>query len=102
MAIQCTYLISLYRLCPSPAPAVDRRGALDCPGRLVNRNTRGAFKECDKAELLRRRGLDVWRSITDGTALSRPELLNAWLLLTFAVRGNGYGNSLPPPGLPVL
>ena len=51
----------------------------------MNRNTREAFKQCDKAELLRRRGLDVWRCIADGSALARPALLSAWLLLTFAV-----------------
>ncbi|XP_043220983.1 ubiquitin-like modifier-activating enzyme ATG7 [Amphibalanus amphitrite] len=58
--------------------------ALSCPGVLINRNTRETFKECDKAELLRQRGEEVWSSITDGSALSRPGLLNRWLLITFA------------------
>lgn len=53
-------------------------------GYLHNKNTLDSFKEVDKKLLLENIGKEIWESITSRKALTDPNLLSKFLLLTFA------------------
>ena len=56
-----------------------------CHGLLHNTNTLSAFKDVNKQAAIDAAGQKIWRDITSGAALSNPNLLSRFLLLTFAV-----------------
>lgn len=55
-----------------------------CPGSLKNTNTLQEFKELDKNQYLRDRGLKLLEDIKTGKAVKDPSLLVAFTLITFA------------------
>ncbi|KAL1117227.1 hypothetical protein AAG570_004554 [Ranatra chinensis] len=58
---------------------------LTMEGKLINFNTSEAFKRFDKNSILENQGLEIQRAIEDGSALKNPEILNKFILITFAV-----------------
>jgi ubiquitin-like modifier-activating enzyme ATG7 len=58
---------------------------LFCRGILKNLNTIESFKNCDKAELLRKEGENLLRNIENGSVLEDPSKLVSFILLTYAV-----------------
>lgn len=57
-----------------------------CHGTLRNTNTLNAFKDINKQSAVDDCGQEIWQDIVSGAALSNPNLLSRFLLLTFAVR----------------
>ena len=54
------------------------------PGMLKNVNTLESFKTLDRQQLLLETAEKVWADILSGAAITKPELLNRFLVFTYA------------------
>jgi ubiquitin-like modifier-activating enzyme ATG7 len=61
-----------------------RSHSISMPGILLNKNTIEDFKSADMNELLKQAATDIYNDIHTLAALENPQLLNRFLLLTFA------------------
>tara|TARA_B110000977_G_scaffold66340_2_gene90257 strand:+ start:18175 stop:20286 length:2112 start_codon:yes stop_codon:yes gene_type:complete len=59
-------------------------GHLKLPGTLRNVNTFERFKEMDRKEMLDSSCGKIWNAVANGDALTNPNVLNSFTLLTFA------------------
>ena len=68
------------------ARAADARAATRAlmPGTLHNVNTFERFKEMDRKEMLDSSCGKIWNAVANGDALTNPNVLNSFTLLTFA------------------
>ncbi|XP_071444046.1 ubiquitin-like modifier-activating enzyme ATG7 [Hetaerina americana] len=58
--------------------------SLPSNGILLNTNTLESFKECNKTELIKNYGMELWEQAINGEAFQNPSLLSKFILLTYA------------------